>query len=111
MTMLARNQRRTALDVLVRDYANIGARSRIGLRVRIGDQKQAYTVAVVGLIRQKRQLVLNAPVNEEGSLIPVMKGQSLVCDWLNATTSFHFRAMIVRTLFEPVPLVYVELPA
>jgi c-di-GMP-binding flagellar brake protein YcgR len=107
---IIRNPHRTVLEALARDYADIGARSRMGLRVTPGESKTSYTVSVVGVIREKRQLVLRAPVNEDGSLIAVMKGQSLTCHWINAATAFHFRAQIVRILFEPVPLVYVELP-
>jgi hypothetical protein len=110
MAAIVRDQRRTVLESLVRDYADIGARSRMGLRIKPGESKTSYTVTVVGVIREKRQLVLRAPVNEDGSLIAVMKGQSLTCSWVNATTAFHFRALIARILFEPVPLLYVELP-
>ena len=110
MTTLTRNPRRFALENLARDYADIGARSRMGLLISPGDSKVNYTVAVIGVIREKRQLVLRAPVNDDGSLIAVMKGQSLSCRWINATTAFQFRALIVRILFEPVPLVHIELP-
>jgi Flagellar protein YcgR len=110
MTTIIRNPRRMVLEALARDYADIGARSRMGLRIVLGENKTNYTVSVTGLIREKRQLVLRAPMKEDGSLIAVMKGQSLNCHWVNAATAFHFRAMISRILFEPVPLVYVELP-
>ena len=110
MATFVRDQKRTVLESLVRDYADIGARSRMGLRIRPGESKITYTVTVVGVIREKRQLVLRAPVNDDGSLIAIMKGQGLTCHWVNATTAFHFRANIARILFEPVPLVYVELP-
>ena len=107
----SRNPQRAALEVLVRDYADLGSRSRMGLRVQVGDGKINYSVAVVGVLREKRQLILRAPVKEDGSLIAVLKGQSLQCHWINATTSFHFRAMVVRIQFEPVPLVHIELPS
>jgi hypothetical protein len=110
MATLVRDQKRSVLAALVRDYTDIGARSRMGLRIKPGESKISYTVTVVGVIREKRQLVLRAPVNDDGSLIAVMKGQSLNCHWINATTEFHFRASIARILFEPVPLLYVELP-
>ncbi len=105
------NRPRAALDELARDYADIGARSRMGLQITPNDSKSSYTVGVIGVIREKRQLILRAPVNADGSLIPVVKGHSLACNWINATTAFQFRALIVRILFEPVPLLYVELPS
>jgi c-di-GMP-binding flagellar brake protein YcgR len=110
MTVLLKNLRRSILEGLIRDYADIGARTRMGLVISVGDSKTTYTVSVVGVIRSKRQLILNAPVNEDGSLIAVIKGQSLVCKWINATTMFHFRAMVSRILFDPVPLLHVDLP-
>jgi hypothetical protein len=110
MSTIVRDQRRTVLELLARDYGDIGARSRMGLRIKPGESKISYTVTVAGVIREKRQLVLRAPTNQDGSLIAVAKGQSLHCHWVNATTAFHFRASIARILFEPVPLLYVELP-
>src|SRR5262245_58791332 len=102
MTLRTRNPHRGALEALTRDYADLGARSRMGLRISIGDTKNSFTVAVVGVIREKRQLILRAPVNDDGSLVAVLKGQSLQCHWRNATTAFHFRAMVVRNQFEPI---------
>ena len=110
MTLRIRNPHRAVLESLARDYADLGARSRMGLRIAIGESKNSYTVAVVGVLREKRQLVLRAPTNDDGSLIAILKGQSLQCHWINATTAFQFRAMVVRNQFEPVPLVHVELP-
>ncbi len=109
MATLTSNSRRSILDALARDYADVGARSRMGLVISAGESKINYTVAVIGVIREKRQLVLRAPVNEDGSLIAVMKGQMLHCRWINSMTVFQFRAMIVRILFEPIPLVHIEL--
>jgi hypothetical protein len=105
-----RDPRRAALESLIRDYADIGSRSRMGLLISPGESKANYTVDVVGIIRQKRLLVLTAPTTEDGSLIAVIKGQLLTCRWFSATTAFHFRAAITRILFEPVPLVHIELP-
>jgi Flagellar protein YcgR/PilZ domain len=111
MTALPKNLRRSTLEGLIRDYADFGARSRMGLVISPGDSKVSYTVSVVGVISAKRQLILNAPVNEDGSLIAVMKGQSLSCKWINASTMFQFRVLISRILFDPVPLLHVDLPS
>lgn len=100
----------TALELLTRDYADISARSRIGLRITPNDGKDSYTVNVIGVIRAKRILVLTAPVTEDGALVAVHNGQTLTCRWFGTTTAFRFRAKILRVLFEPVPLLHVELP-
>jgi c-di-GMP-binding flagellar brake protein YcgR len=102
---------RAAIEQLIRDYADIGARSRIGLRITLGENKDAYSVSVIGVIRAKRVLVLTAPVTDNGALVAVHNGQTLTCRWFGTTTAFRFRAKIVRILFEPVPLLHVELPA
>jgi len=105
------NPQRAALEQMTRDYADIGARSRIGLRITFGENKDAYTVSVIGVIRAKSILVLTAPVNRDGALVAVHNGQALTCRWFGTTTAFRFRAKIVRILFEPVPLLHIELPA
>lgn len=99
------------LDTLMRDYADIGARSRVGLRITPNDMKDSYTVSVIGVIRAKRILVLTAPLTNDGALVAVHSGQPLTCRWFSATTAFRFRAKIVRILFDPVPQVLVELPS
>lgn len=101
---------RSALDVLLRDYADIGARSRIGLLINFGESKDNYTVSTVGVIRSKRILVLTAPVTAEGALVALTNGQVLTCRWFGATTAFRFRVKIIRMVFDPVPLLHVELP-
>jgi len=101
---------RAALDVLMRDYADIGARSRTGLLVSPSESKDSYTVSAIGVIRAKRILTLTAPVTEDGALVAVMNGQVLVCRWFGSTAAFRFRVKIVRMVFDPVPLLHVELP-
>ena len=99
------------LEELMLDYADIGARSRIGLRITPGESSAGYTVSAIGVIRAKRILLLTAPVTDDGALVAVHNGQILTCRWFGATTAFRFRARIVRILFEPVPLLHIELPS
>jgi hypothetical protein len=101
---------RRALEVLIRDYADIGARARGALRVHFDNSKIGYNVSVVGIVRSKRILALTAPVTPEGSLAAVMKGQLLTCRWFSATTAFRFRATVSRVSFEPIPLIHIDLP-
>jgi len=101
---------RRNLEILIRDYADIGARSRIAMRVSFGDLKVGYNVSVVGIVRTKRILALTAPITPEGSLAVVMKGQLLTCRWFSSTTAFRFRASVSRVSFEPIPLVHIDLP-
>jgi len=101
---------RRALEALIRDYADIGARSRMGLRITAGDAKSNYDVHVLGLIQKRRILVVTAPTMRDGSLIAVMKGQQLTCRWFSASTAFRFSAVISRVVFEPIPLIHIDLP-
>jgi c-di-GMP-binding flagellar brake protein YcgR len=101
---------RSALDALMREYADIGARSRTGLLLTPGEGKENYTVSAVGVIRAKGILVVTAPLTAEGALVAVMNGQVLTCRWFGATTAFRFKVKIVRMVFDPVPLLHVELP-
>lgn len=99
-----------AIDTLLRDYADIGARSRIGVTISVAETSESYVVSVIGVLRAKRLLILTAPVNQFGALVAVLQGQVLQCKFFSTTTAFRFRARIARVLFEPVPLLHVELP-
>jgi hypothetical protein len=101
---------RRSLEALIRDYADIGARSRVALRVTTGDTAVGYTVGVIGVIRPKRILAITAPTTPDGSLVAVVRGQVLTCRWFSATTVFRFTAAVTRLVFEPIPLIHVELP-
>ena len=109
--MTTASRHNSVLDALIRDYADIGTRSRMGLKIATNEGADTYTVSVVGVIRSKRILVLTAPITEDGALVAVMSGQAIHCSWFSSTTAFRFRARVVRILFEPVPLIHIELPA
>lgn len=100
----------TVLERFARDYGDASARLRYGLRVSIGDGDKSFTVNALGLVRERRCLIVTAPENEHRELIAVVKGQSLTCRWFNATTAFRFRATITKIAFEPLPLLYLDLP-
>lgn len=82
-----------------------------GLVVSMAVDGPTYTVPVLGSIGDPPVLIVSAPAGPDGGLLAVIKGQALYGRWLSATTVFRFRATILRLAFEPLPLVYLEVPA
>lgn len=70
---------------------------------------KTFPVTVMGVVNGRNQLIVTAPTTPEGGLIAVHKGQTLVCRWVNASSAFKFDAHIIKILFEPIPLLYLEL--
>jgi hypothetical protein len=106
----SRNVAGSVLDRFAREYGDAATRSRYGLTVSSGESTKSYSVTALGVARDRRFLIVSAPENEERKLIAVVKGQALTCRWFNATTAFRFRATIAKIAFEPLPLLYLELP-
>lgn len=102
---------RSPMEVFVRAYAEVGRRTRLELQVFPGESEQKFTVAVLGVMRAQRLLMVAAPRTRDGSLIAVGKGLGMTCQWLNATTAFRFRALITNLAFEPAPIVYLGQPS
>lgn len=98
------------LNKFARDYGDAAARSRYGLSIGSADGSKVYSVTALGVARDRRCLIVTAPENESRQLISVVRGQTLMCRWFNATTAFRFRATITKIAFEPLPLLYLELP-
>lgn len=97
---------RSPMEVLARAYADIGRRSRGELQVTPVGTELRFSVAVLGVLRAQRLLVVAAPRTRDNSLIAVTKGKSLACQWMNTTTLWRFTAVIANLAFEPAPIVY-----
>ena len=104
------NERRASLTKLAKDYGDAAQRARFTLSIAPGDGTQTYTVWVLGVVREKRHLIVTAPTTTNNALIAVVKGQSLTCRWFNPTTAFRFKAASLKLAFEPIPVLYLELP-
>jgi c-di-GMP-binding flagellar brake protein YcgR len=102
--------RRATLDALAKNYGDAAQRARFSLSISPGDGAQSYTVWVLGVVRDKRHLIVTAPTTATNALIAVIKGHSLMCRWVNPTTAFRFKATILKIAFEPIPVLYLELP-
>lgn len=104
-----KNPRQSALEAFARDYGGAYERSRLKLLITPGESDKRFPVAVLGVLDQRRYLVVSAPTTPEGSLIAVFKGLTLTCRWFNASTAFLFQATITKVAFEPEPLLYLKL--
>jgi c-di-GMP-binding flagellar brake protein YcgR len=105
-----KNERRAVLEKLAKDYGDAAQRARFTLSISPGESTQVYSVWLLGVVRDKRHLIVTAPTTTGNALIAVMKGQTLTCRWFNPTTAFRFKASILKLAFEPIPLLYLELP-
>ena len=104
------NESRAILGKLAKDYGDAAQRARFTLSIAPGDGTQTYNVWVLGVVREKRHLIVTAPTTTNNALIAVIKGQALTCRWFNPTTAFRFKATILKLAFEPIPVLYLELP-
>jgi Flagellar protein YcgR/PilZ domain len=104
-----KSDRRAILDSLAKQYGDAAQRARFNLSISPGDGDKSFSVWVLGVVRDKRHLIVTAPTTASNALIAVMKGQSLMCRWFNPTTAFRFKATILKLAFEPIPLLYLEL--
>ncbi len=97
------------LEAFARSYGGTQERSRFSINITPQGSDRSFPVTVLGVLPIKRELIVSAPVNAEGSLIAVYQGLSLRCDWFNASTIFRFGAAIAKVVFEPQPLLYLRL--
>ena len=98
-----------ALKSLAMHLESLTRSLRTGMLVSTSPDGPTYTVAALGSVGQ-RQLIVSAPMTPDRSLLAVLRGHPLFCRWLSAQTAFRFRGTILQLAFEPVPLVYLELP-
>jgi hypothetical protein len=95
---------------LCRSYANYDERSRFGMRIGRDERAESYPAFVLGVVNEKRCLILSAPVNKENVLLPIVKDEIWLCRLFNATTVFRFLGRILKVAYEPIPYIHVELP-
>jgi hypothetical protein len=56
-----------------------------------------------------QSIIVTAPLQPDGSLVPVLAGQVLVCRTFQLTSAFRFTAVTTKTAFEPFPHLYLQL--
>lgn len=105
----ARTASQLALDAFGKYWQREAEQSRSALTVSPADDGPSYKVWPLGTASDHRHLIITAPMNADKALVAVIKGQTLICNWFNAATAFRFRATIAKLVFDPAPVVYLEM--
>jgi hypothetical protein len=95
------------LDALHRDYAAGGDGQHLSISIAKGEIDKAFPVQLMGVHGQS--IIVTAPVHADGSLVPVLAGQVLVCRTFQLTSAFRFTAVAQKTAFEPFPHLLLQL--
>lgn len=95
------------LDALHRDYDAGGDGQHLSITIAKSETDKAYPVQLIGVHGQS--IIVTAPVQSDGSLVPVLAGQVLVCRTFQLTSAFRFTAVAAKTAFEPFPHIHLQL--
>jgi hypothetical protein len=96
------------LEALRQDYGATSAGRRFALTIVPAGSDETYTAWVVGV--HGRSILLTAPRQSNGSLLPMSTGHAWVCRAFQMTSAFRFRSTVQKVLFEPFPQVLIEAP-
>jgi hypothetical protein len=95
------------LDALHRSYRSGGDNSSLAISIAKSEGDKAFPVQLMGVHGQS--IIVTAPVQPDGSLVPVVTGQTLLCRTFQVTSAFKFAAVASRSAFEPFPHLYLQL--
>lgn len=95
------------LDALHRDYESGGDGQHLSISIAKGETDKAFPVQLMGVHGQS--IIVTAPVHADGSLVPVLTGQVLVCRTFQLTSAFRFTAVAQKAAFEPFPHLLLQL--
>jgi Flagellar protein YcgR len=96
---------RPPLERLARAYGDMSRRARLVLSLTPGTSRRSFDVSLLGMLRERRCLLISAPANADKSLIAITRDSTVSCRWVNPTAAFEFSATVANLLFEPVPIV------
>lgn len=96
-----------SLDTLYRDYDAGGDSQNLSITIAKSDTDKAFSVQLMGVHGQS--LIVTAPVQADGSLVPVMPNQVFVCRTFQLTSAFRFTAAATKSAFEPFPHLHLQL--
>jgi hypothetical protein len=95
------------LDALYSDYKDGVDGQHLSISIAKGETDKAYPVQLMGVHGQS--ILVTAPVQPDGSIVPILGGQVLVCRTFQLVSAFRFTAVATRTAFEPFPHLYLQL--
>lgn len=96
------------LEALRSDYGASSAGRRFALSIAPSRSDESYTAWVIGV--HGRSILLTAPREKSGSLLPVKVGHVWICRAFQMTSAFRFRSGVQKVLFEPFPQVLIDAP-
>ncbi len=97
----------TPLERMRKEYDANGDAKRLTLTMARTEADKAHVVQLLGAHAQT--VIVTAPVNPDGSLVPVQLGQTWLCRTFQVIAAFRFSAMAVKVAFDPFPHVCLKL--
>jgi hypothetical protein len=95
------------LDALHRSYDAGGDTQHLSISIAKSETDKAFPVQLMGVHGQS--VIVTAPVQSDGSLVPVLANQVLLCRTFQLTSAFRFTAVTTKSAFEPFPHLYLQL--
>jgi hypothetical protein len=97
----------TPLERMRKEYETSGDAKRLTVTMARTEADKAHLVQILGAHAQT--VIVTAPVNPDGSLVPVQLGQTWLCRTFQVISAFRFSAMAVKVAFDPFPHVCLKL--
>lgn len=95
------------LESLRRDYDAAKAGYHLAIAMARNETDKPFTVQLLGVHNQ--MIIVTAPVHPNGSLVPVLPGQTWSCRTFQMTSAFRFTTMVAKAAFEPYPHLHLQL--
>jgi hypothetical protein len=99
--------RASPLERLQKDYTTNAEGRPLSISMAKSETDKALAVQLMGV--HSRSIIVTAPVRPDGSLVPILAGQTWVCRTFQMTSAFRFTAVAVKAAFEPFPHAYLKL--
>jgi hypothetical protein len=91
----------TPLERMRKDYDSNDQVQRLTISIARTEADKGYTVQLLGAHAQT--LIVTAPVNPDGSLVPVQASQTWLCRTFQLVSAFRFSTVAVKSAFDPFP--------
>jgi hypothetical protein len=99
--------RASPLERLQKDYNTNGEGRHVSISMAKSETEKAIPVQLMGV--HSRSIIVTAPVRPDGSLVPILPGQTWLCRTFQMTSAFRFAAVAMKAAFEPFPHAYLKL--
>ena len=97
----------TPLERMRKDYDANDEGQRLTISIARTETDKAHTVQLLGVHAQT--VMVSAPINPDGSLVPVQVGQKWLCRTFQMMSAFRFSTVAVRIVFDPFPHLWLKL--